>query len=181
MDPQQITPEALKHWDPYAFWVLATLLSGLVGGAMVWLSTKGMDAYIRWREFKRKERSEDEKRQKSQALIDRILENKNAAEGYKSMLLIYDARCRALEDKDITRTQELQNLHTAYVECIGKHATEEARAERLEGQLEDTTKRCAALEQLCERMRLKLLKIAPPGIDPMPSPLPYDGENPDKK
>lgn len=163
-----LNPSELQQWNPYSVIIVLIFLLPLLGGAVVWATTRGMERWIKLVEFHRKWRAAEietrNKQDQSKRLIDKILEGKNVAEGYKALLILYDARVRDLENKGIERDAEIRVLGKAHMDCVEEHAK--------------CTERCENLEIQVNELKVKYdnLKNWAQGVDPRmdryPSPNP---------
>lgn len=119
-------------------------VGSLVGGAIVWFATKGIDAIIRWRQFRLDEKEREAKQRA--AIIkpfstEQMWEDKTLAMGYKALLYHQDKRIRDLEDRDIQRTKDMQALHTSYLNCVAEHAEASAKYEQCRKELDEERKK----------------------------------------
>lgn len=172
--PPEVTPESFKEWNPYVIFVIWTVVAGAIGAAVSWISKGGLESYIKLMEFLDKRKKErlrlKVEEESSKKFIDKIIEGKNASDTSRAILLIYDKRLQELENRDMDRKAEYQALHSVYLDCIQHHAESNARAGRYELELDKANKRQAELEDQLEVFKRRLIKIAPPGVDPFPSP-----------
>ncbi len=145
----------VSEWTPW--WVAAIItLSSLVGGAISWLWTTGMDRYMKYREWKAKQNALETK----PFSTEQMWEDKTLAMGYKALLYNQDRRIRELEDRDIQRTKEMQGVHTQLLNCLTEHAETNARYAACQRDLEEERKYRQSLERkfqkLGERVNIKL-------------------------
>jgi hypothetical protein len=178
VNPDSVHPEFMQTWNPYALIAVVSVLSTVIGGAIVWISTRGMDRWMKWKEFRRKEMVSDAEiranQEKSKRLIDKLVEGKNVAEGYRGLLLMYDDRVRISEDRMMQQRQEISNLQLQLMGCKEDHAKAEARCTSLD-------ERCFGLERQCEAFRKTLQQISPGRQDPRPSPLTEQRDKKDER
>jgi hypothetical protein len=172
----------LKDWSLESLLALFGTIGAAIGGAIVWLTSKGTDWYIRigdWR-MKRKERIAKMNTRENWTARDQLLEDKNLSAGYRALFLAYDARMQGLEEREATRTVEMQQLYKGYNDCLESHAKADEKIEQCGNLVEALKSRCAKLEEDNEKYRNKLLRNGFRPDDASPIHLEDKGKKPDK-
>lgn len=155
----------MANWSIEAVIAACTTIGTIVGGAVVWASTKGLDAWIRWRESRLTERERIAKLTKAERKPfsnDALWEDKTLATGYKAVMFMQDSRIRELENKhkelderESKRIAAMQQLHTAYLNCVQEHAEAAANYQACKNELEEQKRRYNYLERRLEKLRRK--------------------------
>lgn len=169
MPPLEVDPNLLNKWSPYAFILVWTILTGGVASALGWWASSGFDAYVRFSEYRAKRKLQ--KLQLDQAgrqpfTMDSIYEDRGLTTGFKALLKMQDMRIRELEDKEIRRTSEMQQLHSAHMQCVQDHAESEIARASME-------KDFKSLQERYTKLETKFNQFTATGKrDPWPSPEP---------
>lgn len=124
--------------------VLFTAVVGAIGSAVAWLVIKGIPAFKEWQLNKLEVREKLAKIKATETkpfTTEQMWEDKTLAMGYKALLYHLDKRIRDLEDRDIQRTKDMQQLHTSYLNCVAGHAEANAKYEQCRIELEDERKK----------------------------------------
>lgn len=175
----ELDPNSLQSWTPYAIGTLLFLVAGYLGYAIRWGSTKGVDAFIKWREYRAKERAAYSKEreelntarvvsEQKKKLIDKFIEGKLTTEGYRALLLLYDQRLQDLEAKDKEKTASLILLNQQLSECLQTHAADKEAIKGLNSLIQEMRDKQTLLEQQCLGFQRKLQRGS--ASDSYPSP-----------
>lgn len=152
----------MANWSIEAIVSICTIIGSLIGGAVVWISTKGLDSWIRWRDARLTEREREVKLKQLQRKpfdSDQVWEDKNLAMGYKALLYSQDKRLRELEDKDAQKTKAMAELHSAHMQCLQEHAESAANYQSAKAELDDQKRRYADLDKRYVYLEKRLEKL----------------------